>query len=92
MVLLLLAHRRAPFSCHCLSLGLSLGPFSTQILFVVVLFSLVLSMVPLFRVHLFCSLVLRLLLPSSVVFVLFDISFGSSSSSGSVLLAVIFRV
>ena len=47
VVLLLLAHRRAPFSCHCFSLGLSLGPFSTQILFVVVLFSLVLSMVPL---------------------------------------------
>ena len=49
MVLLLLAHRRAPFSCHCFILELSLGLSSTQVLFVVILFSLVLlSMVPLF--------------------------------------------
>ena len=40
-MILLLAYRMAPFSCHCFSLGLSLGSFSTQILFVVVLFSLV---------------------------------------------------
>ncbi len=48
MVLLLLAHRRAPFSCHCFILELSLGLSSTPVLFVVVLFSLVLSMVSLF--------------------------------------------
>ena len=40
--------RRVPFTSHCFCLGLSLGYFhSTQVLFVVVLFSLVLGMAPL---------------------------------------------
>ena len=76
----------APFSSHCVSLGFSLRP-SVQV-FVVVLFSFVLSMVPFVCfVCFFSVLFYAFFYPAFLLsgFVLLNISVGS------VLLTVLFR-